>query len=66
MYISLQRLKVINEVTEQQKSRFLLLFSLMMEGSGSVQIITVPDPGWEAKKLTYGSGSTTLPTGIQV
>jgi hypothetical protein len=43
----------------RQKSRFFLIFYLLMEGSGSrsVQIITDPDPVGLKTDGSYGSGT---------
>ncbi len=69
LLITLRRLhlhqssKIIShkEVIKQYKSRFFLLFYLMMDGSGSrsgsVQIMTDPDPGGPKN---YGFGFITL------
>jgi hypothetical protein len=40
------------KVTEQQNQGFSSIFGLLMQGSGSVQIITDPDPGGPK---TYGT-----------
>jgi hypothetical protein len=51
------KIKSHKEVTKQQKSRFFHIFCLLMEGSGSVQIITDTDPGGLKTYESNGSGS---------
>ncbi len=63
-FTSVLKRKSHKEFTKQVEIKFFhTFFCSIMEGSGSVQILTEQDPGGPK---TYGSGSTTLVTRFSV